>query len=60
MIIHDLADAALTVLYGALAWSVIAGAIITSAVIALAGAITGMWTRIGRHKRAPAEYKEAA
>ncbi|WP_432164899.1 hypothetical protein [Streptomyces sp. bgisy031] len=63
MIVHDLAEAYLTVVHAAVASAAIASALVASAIVALAGAITGMWARIGTGRRAEqpaAEYEEAA
>ncbi|MFD7774301.1 hypothetical protein [Streptomyces sp. NPDC059753] len=61
MIVHDLAEAYLTVVYAAVASAAIASVLVASAIVALAGAVTGMWARIDRRAEQPAaEYEEAA
>ncbi|MFE4574079.1 hypothetical protein ACFRLW_18340 [Streptomyces sp. NPDC056728] len=58
--IHDLITTAQLVLYASLAWSAVAGALITSVVVALAGAVTGMWADRGRVEQPVTGYEEAA
>ncbi|UDM00048.1 hypothetical protein [Streptomyces longhuiensis] len=61
--IHDLITTAQLVLYASLAWSAVAGILVASVIVALAGAVTGLWARIGTGRRAEqpaAEYEEAA
>ncbi|WP_432182072.1 hypothetical protein [Streptomyces sp. NBC_00063] len=61
MIVHDLAEAYLTVFHAAVASAAIAAVLVASAIVALVGAVTGLWARIGRRAEQPAaEYEEAA
>lgn len=53
--IHDVITAAQLIIYAALAWSALAGILVASAVVALAGAVTGLWARIGTSRRATIE-----
>lgn len=46
--IHDVITAAQLIMYAALAWSALVGILVATAVVALAGAVTGLWARIGR------------
>ncbi|WP_405476444.1 hypothetical protein [Streptomyces sp. NBC_00009] len=59
--IHDLITTAQLVLYAALAWSAVAGILVASVAVALAGAVTGLWVRISRRTEQPVtEYEEVA
>ncbi|MGW6747603.1 hypothetical protein [Streptomyces sp. NPDC055006] len=58
--IHDAITTAQLVLYASLAWSAVAGIVIASVVVALAGAVTGMWADQGRVEQPVTGYEEAA